>query len=360
MHCAIDKSVFLNELDFLSPALRDRPVQPPVLSMNVQDDKLTVAAYDGRIDLRSSVPVSDARPGACSTRGGIVRSMAQLLPKGTVRLGLVKGNHLHMAWPDGSASFPHVAKWLLRPVTAAPIIDLAIPVAALADMLTVVKFAVADNDYSNRIPGVLLEVDADGTLRIVATDGYSLAVVERPAPDAVEPGAPSQSLIMPSSSVAVIRTMLAGKSVRLMVAGDDLQVTCGSRQLTMRAAVGAFPAYTAIIPKVTGHGATMHAADLSATVNRVLLGGDDEFGQVSLAFTTDTVQVSSADSSEALSCNYTGERYAVKFSAKKLRALLGGFKADRITMFTENSKHPQMFQPAGNDRTRMILAPINK
>lgn len=355
MQCRLDSRVLNSELDFLAPVLKERPVQPTVVRFAVSSQgTLSLAAFDGHVDMRTEVAVQDAVEGTAGTRAGMVRSMAKLLPKGDVSLDGCK-THVTFNWGDGWSKFPVSAPWLLKPLSGTPTIDLTLPASELAEMIANAQFAIDDYSFGGRIPGVLLEVEAD-KFRIVATDGYGLAVSTRAV---TQPQA--ASILLPLRAMASIRAMLGGQTARLVVAGDNMQVTCGGRQLLTRAVVGKFPSYQVMIPSATGAGATFHRADFAAAVQRVVLsGGDDIFYQVSLSLTTDSVSIQSGDCRESLSCAYGDAPYAVRFDAKKLRGLLEATKVERITLSTGDAKKPQLFQPAGRTDVQLVLMPINR
>lgn len=353
MHCRLASQVLNAELDFLAPVIKDRPVQPPTIRFATSSNgTLSMAAFDGHVDLRTEVRVDDAIEGMASTRAGMVRAMAKLLPKGDVILDGSK-THVAMGWKDGSSKFPTSSAWLLKPLSGTPMIDMTLPAATLADMITNAQFAISDT-FGGRIPGVLLEVTAD-LVRLVASDGFSLAVSERP----IANGQPA-SMVLPLTAMVSIRAMLTSGSVRLLVVNDTLQVSTDSRQLMTRAASGTFPKYQVMIPAVTGAGATFHRGDLSDTVQRVVLGGDDMFAQAVLTITTDSVDIRCGECHETLSCVYGDAPYTVRFDAKRLRGVLAATKADRLTLFTENPREPQLFQPAGRADVRLVLMPINR
>lgn len=353
MHCRLDSRVLNNELDFLAPVLKDRPVQPPTIRFAVSSDTLALTAFDGHVNLSTKVRVEDAVEGIVGTRAGMVRSMAKLLPKGDIH---IEGDAKHVAfgWNDGWSKFPVSAPWLLKPLSGTPSLDLTLPASDLGDMIANAQFAIDDYDFGGRIPGVLIEVEAD-KFRLVATDGYGLAVSTRAV---AQPQA--ASILLPLRAMASIRAMLGGGDARIVVANDNLQVTCGGRQLLTRAVVGKFPSYQVMIPAITGAGATFHRGDFAEAVQRVVLSGEDLFKQVSLSLTTDRIDIQSGDCRETVSCAYGDAPYAVRFDAKKLRGLLEATKAERMTLFTGNAKLPQLFQPAGRSEVQLVLMPINK
>jgi len=125
--------------------------------------------------------------------------------------------------------------------------ELAIPATVLAQMIDKTIFAVSPDEARYNLSGVFVESNAPGAVRMVATDGHRLAMIEREVPGfAMATGA-----IIPRKGLAELRKILdvgTEPEVRLSLEGQLAYLKRGSTEVSMRLVEGEFPDYRGVIP----------------------------------------------------------------------------------------------------------------
>ena len=139
--------------------------------------------------------------------------------------------------------------------------------------------------------GALLEAGAEGTLRLVATDGHRLMICERPArydASALRP------VIVPRKGVLEIARLvgLGGEgAVTLEVGQRMIVVRIGDRELSVRTVEGSFPDYRSILPGRPTLTLTAKCNDIKDALGRVSLVCDARFKSIKLALAKEFVTV---------------------------------------------------------------------
>lgn len=113
---------------------------------------------------------------------------------------------------------------------------LTLPAPAFATALDAVRYAVGGADPDRPALGCVLVERDGGTVRLVATDRYRLAVAGLPAPA----GGPFAAAV-PVGLLDDIRPALAAGEVTLAVSGAEVTVTAGGRQVTGPLPAAGFP-----------------------------------------------------------------------------------------------------------------------
>ena len=141
---------------------------------------------------------------------------------------------------------------------------LTLPADALAAALDAVRFAVCPDGSLPEVAGVLFETQADGVLRLVATDRYRLAVSEAAAV-AVE--GPAVSALAPTAFVDALRALLAGAGdaeAVLTLEGARFTVETAGRTASAEHADRDFPDYRPMLRTEPAHRVGLAAQDLRA------------------------------------------------------------------------------------------------
>ncbi|MFF7216121.1 MerR family transcriptional regulator [Streptomyces sp. NPDC008238] len=192
---------------------------------------------------RTGMPLADVRLVLAGWSGedtGLVRKLleAQL-------------RRLERGLSDARAEFSAIRALLDRKENpmSTPVADgavrLTVPASALAAALDAVRFAAGTDPELPVLGGVLFDVE-DGTLQVVATDRYRMAVARTAV---TGHGGPRRQVLVPSPLADAMRALLAGGDapVEFTVEGDRVTLAAGDRQAAGRCLDHDFPDYRRIV-----------------------------------------------------------------------------------------------------------------
>ncbi len=172
-----------------------------------QGGRLTVSAYDLEIAVSGTHPCEVQREGAVAIKHKELYEIVRSLPAPSVVLQKQQNNRVKLT--SGPAEFVLVGS----PVEDFPALPKAesvafVPIepAAMGEMIEKTQFAISSDAARPNLNGVYLERGADGSLRMVATDGHRLALVEKPL--GAEFKLP-RGVIVPRKGLLELRRLLA-------------------------------------------------------------------------------------------------------------------------------------------------------
>ncbi|HZO80666.1 MAG TPA: DNA polymerase III subunit beta [Candidatus Binataceae bacterium] len=205
--------------------------------------------------------------------------------------------------------------------------DLTIATRVLAGMIDKTIFAVSPDEARYNLGGVLIESPSKGAVRMVATDGHRLSMIEREAAEFTMQG----SAIIPRKGLAELRKLLdqeGDEQVRLMVDGQLAWLKRGATEVSMRLVEGEFPDYRGVIPKQSKYTITVGRDALLNSIKRAAIFSNERYRGVKLTMAPGSLTVSSTspemgEASETIDVDFKGEEFSIGFNATYMTEALG-------------------------------------
>jgi DNA polymerase-3 subunit beta len=199
----------------------------------------------------------------------------------------------------------------------------------LAEIIEKTLFAVSHDDTRSNLAGVHLDAGAKkGTVRLVATDGHRLAVVDRKAKGTT----PREGVILPRKGLAEVLKVLpeVTGTITLRLAGNEAIVELPGCVLSMRLVEGTFPDYKQVVPKESPKVVQLDRDAFLQTVRRVSLLSSEKARGIRLGLSPGRLEISAnnpdlGEASEDLEVEYTGADIEIGFNARYILDVLQVF-----------------------------------
>lgn len=134
---------------------------------------------------------------------------------------------------------------------------LSVTAPALAAALDAVRFAVGTDPELPMLTGILFDIE-DGTLRVVATDRYRMAVAHAATTATTRHTGPRVQAVVPAPLADAMRALLGGEeSVRLTVADGRVTLEAGDRRTAGQSLDHDFPDYRRLVTLPAGRRAVV-------------------------------------------------------------------------------------------------------
>jgi|SRR5581483_261424 len=205
-------------------------------------------------------------------------------------------------------------------------VTIRIATGTLREMVDRTLFAVSSDETRFNLSGVFLGQGEDGTLRMVATDGHRLALIDRRLPDAKM----ERGVIMPRKGLAEARKLLdetQEDEVTMVVSPKDVRLLMPTISFFMRLVEGEFPDYRQVIPSASRIQARANRDDLLAALRRISLLASERSRGVKLHLEKGRLDLSASnpdqgEASEDIEVAYGGDAFSIGFNAKYLMDVL--------------------------------------
>jgi DNA polymerase III subunit beta len=225
----------------------------------------------------------------------------------------------------------------------------AVPAAVLGDMIAKTIFAVSTDETRFNLNGIFIERGNDG-LRLVATDGHRLSLVERQV-DNIEALPLAKSVIVPRKGFSELRKHLDGGGFELGFAGNNCIGRRDGLVISMRLIDGEFPDYKVVIPAKSDKKVFIDRVALVDSLRRVSLLSPEKFKGVKVSVAPGILKISSSnpevgDALEELDVEYNGDPMQIGFNARYLLDILGEIGTDKV------------FLGLNDDVSQGVVAPV--
>jgi DNA polymerase III subunit beta len=227
--------------------------------------------------------------------------------------------------------------------------------ADLLDMIERTFFAISTDETRYNLNGVFFEPSAEA-LRLVATDGHRLSLVERATGSTY---GLKKGVILPKKGLQELRKLLSEAAesgeekpeTKLGFVENSAIVRRPGVILSMRLIEGLFPDYRQVIPKAGEKVVRMGRERLQETLRRISLVSTDKAHAVKLELAKGTLRVLSqnpdlGEAKEEVPVEYGGEALKIGFNARYLLEVLGVMKSKDVAFELADDLSPGVLRGA--------------
>ena len=255
--------------------------------------------------------------------------------------------------------FPPVGK------TSDPMTELAEP--ALAEAVRQVVRAASHDDGRPLLTGVLVS-HVDGSLRMVATDSYRMAMRDLSGANTI-PG--EEDLLVPARALSELQRLPTGTGsdgeetdgVGVAASSNEITFWQGNVRISTRLLEGRYPDYKQLIPDHYPNRLHLGKENFLAALRRVQLLVRDNTTPVRLSMRAGGVDLSVqsqdvGDASEAVDGDFSGEDLVIAFNPSYLVDGVEAVLGDEVIVETADASRAATVRGAEDDAFRYLLMPV--
>jgi DNA polymerase-3 subunit beta len=241
--------------------------------------------------------------------------------------------------------------------------QIRVAAGTLREMIDKTIFAVSTDETRFNLSGVHVETIENGILRMVATDGHRLALIDR----AIGATALPRGVIMSRKGLAEVRKLLdetGEQELTLVVAEKDVRVHTPAVSFFMLLVEGEFPDYKQVIPSAPRLRAQLGRDEFLAAVRRAALMASERSHGVKLRLESGSLELSASnpdagEASEDIEVSYGGDPVSVGFNGRYLIDVLGVHAAgDTIELGLTDEVGPGILRGSQDPSYTYVLMPM--
>ncbi len=372
MKLAIDKNELLRGLGRIQAIVEKRnsmPILANVLltaSGKAECGRLELAATDLEVGIRGSHPARVAKAGAVTVSARKLYDIVRELPEEAIQLDASAQSYIELRCGRTRFNLAGAAAEeypTLPDFTPGRLVRLQ--AAVLSQMIERTMYAASLDETRYNLNGVYFEVlPTDGKLRMVATDGHRLAVVDRSVGS--EATALASGVIIPRKGLAELKRLVDEEDadeVELGFEGNNGLARKGDVTLVMRLIEGEFPNYQQVIPKTSDRKLTIESEPLVRALRRVALLSAERSRAVKLEIGDGKIVISSSnpdlgDAQEEIDVDYAAAPVGIGFNAKYLLDCLTALSAKEIHLAFRDGDKPVEIRPADDADSLGVVMPM--
>ena len=317
--------------------------------------RLKLSAFDLEIGVTGSFPAEVTRAGAVALKHKELYDIVRALPEKTAVLRREANNRVKIT--SGSAEFNLVGQPAedYPPFPRADKVSfVTIEPTQLLEMIEKTQFAISADETRHNLNGVFFET-SPGAVKMVATDGHRLALIERPIEGDFNL---KRGVIVPRKGLAELRRLLDEDDTgacRLGFTETSGVFERGDLQMVMRLIDGQFPDYTQVIPKEADRTVKLDRPRFLETLKRMsLMSSDRSTNAVKLELSAGNLRVTSqnpdlGDAREEIAVEYAGTPMQIGFNARYLMDVLQVIDTPQTALELCDELSPGVLKPAGGE-----------
>jgi DNA polymerase-3 subunit beta len=372
MKLAVDRSELQRGLGRIQAIVEKRnsmPILANVLltaSGKAESGRLELAATDLEVGVRGSHPARVVKTGAITVSARKLYDIVRELPDEPIQLDASAQSYIELRC--GRSRF-NLAGAAAEEYPTLPEFSpgqlVRLQAAVLSQMIERTMYAASLDETRYNLNGVYFEVvPTDGKLRMVATDGHRLALIDRTI--GAQTSGLASGVIIPRKGLAELKRLVDEEDadeVELGFEGNSGLAKKGDVTLVMRLIEGEFPNYKQVIPKSSDRKLTVESEPFIRALRRVALLSAERSRAIKMEIGEGKVVISSSnpdlgEAQEEIDVDFAGPATTIGFNAKYLLDCLGALGAKEIQMAFRDGDKPVEIRPSDDADTLAVVMPM--
>jgi DNA polymerase III subunit beta len=373
MEFKISQEEFVKGLHRTQSVVEKKGTMPILLNVLIeaQESEIVITATDLEIGLKGRHPAEIIKSGKTTLSAKKIYEVIKELPEKEVSFRL-KENH----WVEiksGKSTF-NIMGISAEAFPSLPSYEeegfLTVETEILKEMVEKTVFAVSTDEARYNLNGVFFvkkESDSPKEVRMVATDGYRLSLIDRSLGEEMK--GLEKGILLPKKGLIEMNKILEEggkegvKSIGINLKGNNFILKRDPVILIMRLLDAEFPDYRQVIPKDPKRQISVKRSQIQDSLRRVSILSSEKTRGVKFQFNQDFLELSSynpefGEAKEELSVEYKGETMQVGFNSRFVMEVLNNLKSEEVVFEIEDNVSPAIIRPADDPRHTCVIMPM--
>lgn len=234
--------------------------------------------------------------------------------------------------------------------------SVTLPKKLLRNIISLTAFAVSKDETRYILNGVLFMIKRK-TIKLVATDGRRLAVVEKEMPKET---ILDKKLIIPTKTIQELNRLLEGDGdVEILFDENQVLFNLGDTVIISRIIEGEFPNYEQVIPKEVKEKIVVDKDALMAATKRASILTNQDSMAIKLDVSKNKIAISKntpymGEVREEISANYKGKDITVGFNPNYIIEVLKNIDTKEVELELADNDKPGVIR-LGNEYVYVVL-----
>jgi DNA polymerase III subunit beta len=345
----------------------ERKTTMPILAnvlVTASKTGVTVTAFDLDIGIVSEHPAEVMKPGAVTLSAKYVFDIVQNLPEAQVTVRKLPNNYAEIT--SGSAHFKIVGMApeeypKLPKEENAPLVKVS--GGALLEMIKKTSFAISTDETRYILNGVFFEPKENGRVRMVATDGHRLCLIERELAGDFKL---KSGVIIPRKGLWELKRLLdeaPDADCSLGFAENSALFKKPGLTMVMRLIDGQFPEYQRVIPKEGEKQVVIPKARFLEGLKRIALLSADKSNAVKVSLSENQLRIAAnnpdlGEAKDDLEIAYRGGEITIGFNARYLIDVLSALETDEVAFELGDEHSPGVLHGPGDKSYTAVVMPM--
>jgi DNA polymerase III subunit beta len=345
----------------------ERKATMPILSnvlITASKAGVTVTAFDLEVGIVSEHNAEVAKPGALTVSAKTLLDIVSLVPDAQVTIKKLPNNYAEIT--SGAANYKIVgmaAEEYPKLPKEENVHLVNVSGATLLEMIKKTQYAISYDETRYVLNGVYFELRDPSKVRMVATDGHRLALVERELAGDFKL---KSGVILPRKGLLELRRLLdeaPDAECQLGFAENSALFKKPGLSMVMRLIDGQFPEYQRVIPKEGEKQIMVQRTRLADTLKRIALLSADKSSAIKLTLSENQLRISAnnpdlGEAKDDIDVAFRGAEMTVGFNAKYILDVLASMDSDEVSIELGDEHSPGVIHAPGDKSYTTVVMPM--
>lgn len=328
MEFKIEQSALKEELGFVQGIVEKKstiPVLSNILIESVGENTIRIIGTDLDVTIRCEADAEIIEGGSMCVQARKIFDVVRLLPDGSLHFKKDDNDWVNLKCGSAKYRFAGVSRDQFPEVPVFKSAPLSLPAAIFNHFIVNTSFAITTEQSRFTLSGAKFMIE-EGTARMVTTDGYRLAYIDRKIEGLTNE---SMDALIPKKALIELVKISRGTGAAVSFGEDQNHIyfEVENRLLITRKLSGTFPNYDMVIPKDNDKRAEFDSSEMKDAVTRVSLMADERTRSVKLKIKENEIEVTAHSSEEGeaverVDAVYEGPETEIGFNAQYLQDFL--------------------------------------
>jgi DNA polymerase-3 subunit beta len=345
----------------------ERKATMPILSnvlITAGKTGVTVTAFDLDIGIVSEHAAEVTKTGAVTVSARTLLDIVSFVPDAQVTVKKLANNYAEIT--SGAAHYKIVGMApeefpKLPREDASNLVKISGP--TLLEMIKKTSYAISNDETRYILNGVFFEPREGGKVRMVATDGHRLSLVER---ELLGDFKLKAGVIIPRKGLMELKRLLdeaPDADCQLGFAENSALFKKPGLSMVMRLIDGQFPEYQRVIPKEGEKQLMVSRARLGDALKRIALLSADKSNAVKVSLSENLLRITAnnpdlGEAKDDLEVAYRGGSMTVGFNARYIQDVLASMDTDEVAVELGDEHSPGVMHAPGDRSYTTVVMPM--
>lgn len=367
MKLRINKDVFLKGIHRAQGIVEKRQTMP-ILSnilLSASEEQIEISATDLEIGIKETRKAVVIEEGSVTVNARKLYEIVREMPDDKIELKTKENNWLEIK--SGKAVFNVVG---LSSEEFPDIMNLSmdklfeIDGMMIKEMIDLTLFAVSQDEARYNLNGVFFEKGKDGkknSLRMVATNGHRLAIVDRENNGNI---GLEKGVIIPKKGIGELKKIIEDENeLRIGILENSIVFKTEHTYLMVRLIDGEFPDYEQIVPLENDRIMKVGRETLLSVVKRISILSSDRSKGIKFSLSPGVLEISVSnpdlgEAMEVLDVDYSGDNLEVIFNGRYLIDGLSAISDNNVIVEVKDVMSPGILRPSVGEAYKYIIMPM--
>jgi DNA polymerase-3 subunit beta len=229
-------------------------------------------------------------------------------------------------------------------------------------MIEKTAYAICHDETKYNLNGVY--VHGTTALKMVATDGHRLAIMELPVNTPL-PQILSKGVILPRKGIFELKKLMEEEKEDILLGfmDNNAVVRKGDSTIVMRLVDGEFPDYTRVIPIGNDKDIRFRREPMLHSLRRMAILSSEKYKGVKLETREGILEISSSnpelgEASEEVEVSMGDVSFSVRFNARYLIDVLSFCNEEEMILKLKDELSPALLTPVGKEGFMAVVMPM--